>query len=387
MPEILCDLRISQYKRTLVGSGLKEKTSLRRQLKTLIPPHISLVSDSVKEFTPKSSTVTTASGQVISYDFLVVATGLQCNWGAISGLPQALAHPASGVSSIYSYDTCDKVWRDIDAMRGGRAIFTQPAGIVKCAGGELASLSPFASFSDELSPFTAPQKIMWMAWDRFRTTDRGETVKVEFFNGMPTMFSVKKYSDALEALRTQRKVRAEFQHNLISVDSSRRIATFKRADGSTTEEEYSMLHVVPPMGPLEVVKNSPLADQAGWVEVDPGTLRHKNEDFGNVFALGDCSNLPTSKTAAAITAQAPILTENVFSVMNTGKVNEKAIYDGYTSCPVRVTSNVNTPSHLLSIFKKLLTGYGRLMLAEFKYGLEPKETFAKYLGDQSKPRR
>lgn len=72
----------------------------------------------------------------MSYDILVVAAGLQINWNNIPGLPSALADPNSNVSSIYSFETCDKTWRDIEAMRTGKAIFTQPAGIVKCAGGE-----------------------------------------------------------------------------------------------------------------------------------------------------------------------------------------------------------------------------------------------------------
>lgn len=179
----------------------------------------------------------------------------------------------------------------------------------------------------------APQKIMWMAWDNYRKTDRGDLTTIEFYSGMPSMFSVKKYSDALNTLRIERGVHAEFQHNLVAVDSANSVATFKKADGSTTDEEFSLLHVVPPMGPLDVIKNSPLADSAGWVDVDQSTLRHKNAEYGNIFSLGDCSSLPTSKTAAAITSQAPVLTENLFSVMETGHIGP-AKYDGYTSCPV-----------------------------------------------------
>jgi eukaryotic sulfide quinone oxidoreductase len=172
---------------------------------------------------------------------------------------------------------------------------------------------------------------MWMAWDRYRQTDRGDNIKIDFFNGMPTMFSVKKYSDALNALRVERGVGGHFEHNLSSIDVANHRATFKRKDGSTTEEDYTFLHVVPPMGPLDVIKASPLADAAGWVDISKDTLRHNK--FENVWAVGDCSNLPTSKTAAAITAQAPVLTENLFSVVNTGKLSG-ATYDGYTSCPV-----------------------------------------------------
>lgn len=59
-----------------------------------------------------------------------------------------------------------------------------------------------------------------------------------------------------------------------------------------------MLHVTPPMSPPDVLKTSPVADSAGWVDVDKETLQHKK--YPNVFGIGDCTNLPTSKTAAAV---------------------------------------------------------------------------------------
>ncbi|QRV86313.1 sulfide-quinone oxidoreductase [Ceratobasidium sp. AG-Ba] len=333
---------------TLVGSGLKEKHDLRRPLASLIPSHIAHHPSHVSKFSPDNNSVTTTSGETLTYDTLVVAAGLQINWSAIEGLEKALADPRSGVSSIYSYDTCDKAWKDIDALREGRAIFTQPAGVIKCAG--------------------APQKVMWMAWDRYQRTKRGEQIEMDFITGMPTMFSVKKYSDALNELRQSRGVGGKFGHNLVAIDTGAQKATFKTPDGSTVTENYSLIHVTPPMGPLNTIKASALADATGWVDVNDATLQHKNPAYSNVFSLGDCSSLPTSKTAAAITAQAPVLTENLYQVMNTGKVGNAA-YDGYTSCP-------------------LLTGYDQLMLAEFVYGLKPKETFAELFGiDQIKPRK
>lgn len=176
---------------------------------------------------------------------------------------------------------------------------------------------------------------MWMAWDRYRTTSRGEQIKVDFFSGMPTMFSVKKYSDALEALRVERGVGGFFGRNLVSVDAANRKAVFKNvADGTESKEDYTLLHVTPPMGPLDVLKSSAIADAAGWVDVDKGTLQHVKPEYSNIFSLGDASSLPTSKTAAAITKQAPVLAENLFHLMDSGKIGS-AVYDGYTSCPVR----------------------------------------------------
>ncbi|KAI0818580.1 hypothetical protein BC629DRAFT_1587936 [Irpex lacteus] len=272
-------------------------------------------------------------------------TWLQLNWDAVDGLSKALATQCPVFRHLLLCD-CRQGLDGHDALRNGTAIFTQPTGIIKCAG--------------------APQKIMWMAWDRYQKSDRGDQIKIDFYTGTPSMFGVKKYSDALEKLRVERGVGGYFQHNLTAVDVNNRKATFKKADGSEVKVDYTLLHVVPPQGPLKVIKESALADEAGWVAIDPNTLR--STKFDNVWSLGDASSSPASKTAAAITAQTPVLTENLFQVADKGVLGT-ARYDGYASCP-------------------LLTGYNQLMLCEFKYGGIPKETFSSWPivgGDQAVP--
>jgi sulfide:quinone oxidoreductase len=59
----------------------------------------------------------------------------------------------------------------------------------------------------------------------------------------------------------------------------------------------------------DFIRVSPLADAAGWVDVDQATLRHKT--FENIWSLGDVMNAPNAKTAAAARMQAPIVAENV----------------------------------------------------------------------------
>lgn len=107
--------------RTLVGAGLKQKDTTRKPLASLIPKHITHIPENVSTFDPKSSSVTTTEGSTIRYDALVVAAGLQTNWDQIKGLGPALIDSSSGVSSIYSYETADKVWADIDSLRSGNA--------------------------------------------------------------------------------------------------------------------------------------------------------------------------------------------------------------------------------------------------------------------------
>jgi sulfide:quinone oxidoreductase len=113
-----------------------------------------------------------------------------------------------------------------------------------------------------------------------------------------------------------------------------------------------MIHVTPPQSAPDFVRNSPLANDAGWVDVHKYSLQHLR--YPNVFSLGDASSLPTSRTGAAIRKQAPVLVKNLLSLMKGEEL--KAQYNGYTSCPV-------------------VTGYGKLVLCEFDYANQPKETF------------
>lgn len=234
------------------------------------------------------------------------ANGLE--FAGVKGLPEALANPSqSNISTIYSYDTADKTFDLIERFKGeGGAIFTQPFGVVKCAGGEYTSSHPnqiflpsstSRSFSVQSCTYSrpAPQKIAYMADAYWKSTNT--PIRSTFITGMPTMFSVPHYSKVLNGIREQKGIAGEFNTNLVEVRPADKVAVFEYTTGDKkgqrVEKEFGFLHVTPPMGPLDSVKKSPLADGAGWVDVDQGTLQHKK--YENVFSLGDASSLPTSK--------------------------------------------------------------------------------------------
>ncbi|KAI1118239.1 FAD/NAD(P)-binding domain-containing protein [Nemania sp. NC0429] len=331
---------------TLVGSGLRPLDNVQRPLSHVIPDGVKHYPLRVSAFDPENNAVKTSEGVDVSYDYLIAAPGLETNFAGITGLQEALRDPASQVSSIYSEHSVEQVWRNIQAFKKGRAIFTQPAGIIKCAG--------------------APQKIMWMALSQWKREGVRDDIGITFATGAPAMFAVPKYSQALEALRRERNVHGLFQHNLIAVDAKNKIATFKNltegAKGAAVQKEFDFLHVVPPQKPWDWVAKSKIAGSDGWVDVDKFTTQHNK--YKNIFSIGDGSSLPSSKTAAAISAQVPVLVDNLLSLM-AGK-ELKAAYDGYASCP-------------------LLTGHNELMLCEFKYGGVPQETFTDIFGGQETP--
>ncbi|KAL5603779.1 hypothetical protein FOVSG1_006529 [Fusarium oxysporum f. sp. vasinfectum] len=332
---------------TLVGGGLKTKDELRKPLASLIDSKIHHYNDKVQSFRPDQNTIALGNGKSVNYDQLVVCPGIRVDFGSIKGLAEAVHDPHSPVSSTYSYETCDKVARDIKNHKKGKTLFTHPAGIVKCAG--------------------APQKIMWLALDGWRRAglydpDSSKSdIQISFASAMPVMFGVPKYSQKLDDLRNQRGVEGLFQHDLVAVEGN--TAVLARPDGQNVKKHFDFLHAVPKMGPHDFVKNSALANESGLVDVDQATLQHKT--FENVWSCGDASGLQTSKTAAAITAQAPVLVANLLSAMQNQPPVD--VYNGYTSCP-------------------LTTEYGKVMLAEFAYGGKPHETFGVFT-DQATPRR
>lgn len=324
---------------TLVGAGVVSKEKTEREEASLIPKGATWIKESIESFFPEMNQVCTAQGEKIQYDYLVVSAGIEIGWDKIKGLPEAIGK--GGVCSNYSYEHVSYTWECLRTFSGGTAIFTHPNTPIKCGG--------------------APQKIMYLADDHMRKAKVRSHSQIIFASANASIFAVKKYADSLQNVINRKNIHTNFRWNLIEILSEKKEALFVHLDTKELHTlSYDMLHVVPPMFPPRFIRESPLADAAGWVEIDAATLQHRR--YPNIFSLGDCSNLPTSKTGAAIRKQAPVLVANLLAVMDQQTLSAR--YDGYTSCP-------------------LVTGYNRLILAEFDYKLEPRETFP---FDQAKER-
>lgn len=324
---------------TLVGAGVFDKSVSERAEADYIPDGVVWIRDAVAVFEPAARQLVTRGGERIGYDQLVVALGMQLDWAKIDGLPAALGK--DGVCSNYRYDLVDSTWQTLQHLEEGNAIFTFPSTPVKCAG--------------------APQKIMYLADDHLRRRGVRARTPVIFASAGKAIFGVERYARTLRQVVARKQIETLFRHDLIAVRPVAREAVFRNLDtGAERVLRYGMLHVVPPQSAPDVIKQSALADAAGWVEVDKHTLQHVR--FPEVWSLGDCSSLPTSRTGAAIRKQAPVLVDNLLASREGRPL--PAAYDGYSSCP-------------------LVTGYGKLVLAEFDYDGRPAESFP---FDQSKER-
>jgi len=318
---------------TLVGAGQKTLASSGRNTRDVIPNDVTLLQNKVDSFDPDNNVVVLDNSEEVNYKYLVIALGIKLRYDKIKGLPEALG--TSGVCSNYSAETVESTYECLKEFKEGNAIFTFPPPPLKCPG--------------------APQKIMYLAEEYFRKTGKRESANMMFNSAGPSIFAVKKYADSLTEVVKSRDLTTNFGLNLIEVKSATKEAVFQKVaqPDELVTYKYEMLHVSPPMSPQPCLAgNSKLVDAAGFVDVNKRTTQHVS--YENVFSLGDCSNIPTSKTAAAVASQNAILSSNLLKVMN-GEPAEEA-YDGYTSCP-------------------LITGSSKCILAEFDFNLQPLETF------------
>ena len=325
---------------TLVGAGAYDIKKTAKPMSEMIPDKVKWIKDYATGFRPEENVVTTANTGDISYDFLVVSPGLVMDTSLIEGLTEALG---KGVVCS-NYTDPEHTWDVIRNFKGGNAIFTQPTTPIKCGG--------------------APQKIAYLAADYFRMHNMSDRVKVTFATPGTVIFGVKVIADSLMKVIDRYNIDFKPFYAPIKVDGPNKKITFKHIgpkenlcvvndDGSTDTSiapdeivmDYDMLHIAPPQTAPKFVKESMLVNAAGWLDVNINTLQHVR--YPNIFGMGDVAALPTAKTGAAIRKQVPVVMANILHLIKDNHLGKK-IYEGYSSCP-------------------LVTGYGKMILAEFNY--------------------
>ncbi|MDJ0770944.1 MAG: FAD/NAD(P)-binding oxidoreductase [Ilumatobacter sp.] len=328
---------------TLVGAGHATIEQTERTEASVIPKGVHWVKEAATAFDPDNNTVETSGGQRIEYDVLIVCPGIQLDWDRIPGLTDTIGE--NGVSCNYEPHLAPKTWEFIQQTTSGTAVFTMPSDPIKCAG--------------------APQKIAYLACDRWRQAGVLDKIDVHLVLPTPGMFGVPVFAKALEQVAAGYGINVHFQSELESIDADKKRAFFRSMnDEPGFELDYDMMHVVPHQSAPDWVKSSPLSTDlpTGYVDVDKHTMQHVR--YPNVFALGDAGSTPNSKTGAAVRKQAPVVTANAMKQLEGGDPTER--YGGYASCPLTTSGN-------------------RMLLAEFDYSMEPKPSFP--LIDTTKPRR
>ncbi|CAK1596477.1 unnamed protein product [Parnassius mnemosyne] len=319
---------------TLVGAGVKPVSATCRSEKSVLPSAATWIQDAAESIDAEKCSVKTVKGDVINYEYIVIAVGLKNDYCKVPGLSEALKDENSGVSTIFDPVYCEKTWRDMQRFQGGNAVFTYPNSPIKCPG--------------------APQKIAYLADSYFTKANVRSKANIVYNTCLPVIFGVKKYADALLKVVERKNIKVNYQTVLKEVRPAEKEAVFYNTADTNKEftMSYSLLHATPPMCTPEFLRNSPnMTDAAGYLTVDKYTLQHTK--YPNMYGLGDCTNTPNSKTAAAVAKQGYVLEQNLLNTMK--KDEPKEHYNGYGACP-------------------LVTSYNTCIIAEFLYDGVPRET-------------
>nr|XP_032518902.1 uncharacterized protein LOC116771215 [Danaus plexippus plexippus] len=322
---------------TLVGAGVTSVATTRRHARSVLPDRAKWLQDSAQSVDPKNNKVKTTNGHTINYEYMIIAAGLVNDYAKVPGLTEALKDKSSGVSTIFSQDYCEKTWSDIKNFKGGDAIFTYPDTPIKCPG--------------------APQKIAYMADAYFNKSNVRSKCNITYNTCLPVIFGVKKYADVLLKIANRKNIKVNYKTVLKEIRPAQKEAVFIHTDDHTKQVTlpYNLLHVTPPMKTPSFLQSSEgLVDAAGYLTVDKYTLQHTKYD--NIYGIGDCTNTPNSKTAAAIAKQSYVVEQNLLRTM--GATTPLRRYDGYGACP-------------------LVTSYNTCVLAEFVYDGVPRESNGK----------
>ncbi|SEO58643.1 FAD/NAD(P)-binding oxidoreductase [Nitrosovibrio sp. Nv6] len=329
-----CDRHYYQPAWTLVGGGAYDISKTVQPMASVIPPGSTWIQTAASGFDPDSNLVHLTDGRSIGYRQLVVCPGLRLAWEQVEGLEDTLGK--NGVTSNYRFDLASYTWALTQDLKRGKALFTQPPLPIKCAG--------------------APQKAMYLSCDHWLGKGGLDDIEVEFNAAGSVLFGVAAFVPPLMEYVRRYNINLMFDSNLVRVDGVNRTAYFDIKDEKGNVERvakpFDMLHVTPPQMAPDFIRRSPLADSAGWCEVNPETLQHSR--YPNIFSLGDVCSSPNAKTAAAVRKQIVVVAENLLAAKEEKELPTR--YDGYGSCP-------------------LIVEKGKVILAEFGFGGKLLPTF------------
>ena len=337
---------IYQPGQVFVGAGVYGIDEILRNTKEFVPKNVTWIKEKLLNFKPDANTITTQSGKNIAYDYLIVAMGVSYHYESIKGLKREEIG-SKNIASVYLNDTIQGTlkgatgtWEWFQALkreskkREQKVLFSMPNTPVKCG--------------------AVAQKMMYLSSEYLQKD--GLKMNAIYTPNGGRLFGLSGVNKELMQAQKNYKITNKFHHNLIEIDTQKKIATYqhnyeiKKDWDEDFEEwgsiekateivkmEYDLIHIVPPMSAPKAVTESVLAKKdghaKGWLDVDRETLRHKR--FINIFGIGDVCGIPLGKTVPTALAQTKIILKNLQDSLLKRKLSAK--FDGYSVCPIKIS--------------------------------------------------
>ena len=280
-----------------VAFGRTKPKSLVRDERKLLRKRVRLVIGEAVRIDPAGRKVHLADGTALAYDRLVIALGARLVPDELPGYAEAAHH-------FYSLEGALKLKEDLRAFRGGRIVVTVASVPYKCP--------------------PAPSEAACQLDYYFTKKKLRDKVAIHFLSPLSRVFPLEPVNPVVEQIFAKHDIQSTIFFNVESIDTNAKTVT--SIEGETVP--YDLLLMIPPHRGAKVVEDSGLGDRGGWLPTDKHTLRTKAHP--EIFGLGDCTDVPVSKSGAAAHFQAKVIAESIAADL-TGQP-ATARYDGHVMC-------------------------------------------------------
>jgi sulfide:quinone oxidoreductase len=280
-----------------VAVGQEKPSALKRAEARLLRREVKLVVDCATLIDPSVRRVVLKSGHTLRYDELVIATGSRTVMAEVPG--------AMGAHDFYTLDGAIRLRKSLHEFEGGTIVIGVAGIPYKCP--------------------PAPVEFAFLLDDYLRARGIREKTQVKLLSPLNRAFTIEATSKLVQPILAERDIELTGFFNVESVDPIAKTVT--SMEGETVE--YDLLVLVPPHRGQKVIEDSKLGDERGWIPVDKNTLKHTQ--FENIWAIGDATNIPISKSGSVAHYEANVAAAEIVAAVK-GEPPPQHVYDGKVMC-------------------------------------------------------
>lgn len=292
--------------------GTQDAEHLERKERSLLRDRIKLIIGDAQQLDLEKQQILLAADHTdqiterLQYDYLVFASGARISPEEVPGLADALAN-GNAVHQFYTQRGAERLYEALAEFHGGQ--------IAVAIGGIPYKCPP------------APLEFTFMLEAQLRQRGLRQKTEITYYSPLPRAFTIESVSDMAAPLLEERGVKIETFFNLEVVNGPR--GTMQSMEGQ--EAPFDLLVIVPPHRGASLAERSGLTDSQGWLPTDRHTLVVKGQE--RLYALGDVTDLPVSKSGSAAHFEAGVVAERITASIRGREVHPReGQYDGRVMC-------------------------------------------------------
>jgi sulfide:quinone oxidoreductase len=295
---------------------------VKKTIDEFIPKGVKLVREKIDTIDKDSDTVVLETGEKLNYDILILATGTKTAPGEVEGMLGDYWYQT--IFDFYTFEGAIALRDKLRTWQGGKLVVHITEMPIKCP--------------------VAPLEFAFLADSFFLNKGMRDKVEITYVTPLSGAFTKEKCATALSYLLKEKNIKIVPDFAVEHIDGE----NGKIVDYGGDEVPFDLLVTVPTNMGDELMARSGFGDDMNYVPTDKHTLQTKVKE--NIFAIGDCTDVPASKAGSVAHFQAEILTENILLYIEGKQL--KPDFDGHANCFIE-------------------TGHGKALLIDFNYDYEP----------------